>query len=95
MINSTSSTSYPECGSITTTHTYLYGVPELIETREVDETIELTYLEQLNASLTWNPLHQSKRVFKIIYSCKDGKWNKSERIYGEVIPASGEWYSFE
>jgi hypothetical protein len=35
-----------------------------------------------------------QRVFKIVFSCIDGKWNKSERIYGKVVAAKLESYSF-
>ena len=33
-------------------------------------------------------------VFKIVFSCIDGKWNKSDRIYGKIIPPSEESYEF-
>ena len=36
-----------------------------------------------------------ERVFKIVYSCKDGKWNKSEPNYGKIIPATDEDYDFD
>jgi hypothetical protein len=36
-----------------------------------------------------------ERVFKIVYSCVDGKWNKSEKIYGKIIPSQKEYYEFE
>jgi hypothetical protein len=98
MINSTLSTSSNavlEAWNVTTRNTSQFTDPELIETKEVGETLELIYLERPNISTIWHPLYRDNRVFKIIYSCKEGKWNKSERIYGEVIPASEERYSFE
>jgi len=35
-----------------------------------------------------------ERVFKIVYSCVNGKWNKSDRIYGNIISAQDEGYEF-
>lgn len=68
---------------------------KIISTREVGETIEMTYIETSNIQLTVCPSRPAeRRVFKIIYSCKDGNWNKSERIYGEIIPATEETYKF-
>lgn len=52
----------------------------LIDTIVKENSIELVYKE---VSI-WNGL--DKRVYKIVYSCLDGKWHKSDRIYGEIIP---------
>jgi hypothetical protein len=35
-----------------------------------------------------------KRVYKIIYSIEEGKWKRSEPIYGKIIPATEESYEF-
>jgi hypothetical protein len=35
------------------------------------------------------------RVFKIVYSCVDGKWHKSEPIFGKIIPSQSEYFEFE
>lgn len=51
----------------------------LIDTIVKENSIELVYKE---VSI-WNGL--DKRVYKIVYSCLDGKWHKSDRIYGEII----------
>jgi hypothetical protein len=40
------------------------------------------------------PRPPEQRVFKTVFSCVDGRWNKSERIYGEVVAAKLESYSF-
>ena len=69
--------------------------PVLIETKEVGDTLELIYKQQAKFSYTYNSANLPIRVFKIIYSCIDGKWNKSEPIFGEIIPASEESYEFE
>lgn len=69
-----------------------------LEVKEVGETIEMIYKETLNSNYShtiyFNSLPE-ERVFKIVYSCVDGKWNKSERIYGEIIPAQEEYYDFD
>ena len=52
----------------------------LIDTIVKENSIELVYKE---VSI-WNGL--DNRVYKIVYSCLDGKWYKSDRIYGEIIP---------
>lgn len=75
----------------------MWTSPYLIKTEEVGETIEVTYKQ---TSMIINYLgsrnnNPDERVFKKIYSCKDGKWNKSERIYGKIVPATEESYLFE
>ncbi len=73
--------------------------PELIRTEEIGETLEFIYTEN---NIVVNAVYYlgeyvpkiNKRVFKIIYSCVDGKWNKSERVYGRVQPALEEQYYF-
>lgn len=52
----------------------------LIDTIVKENSIELVYKE---VSI-WNGL--DNRIYKIVYSCLDGKWHKSDRIYGEIIP---------
>jgi hypothetical protein len=60
-----------------------YGSPRFISAKEVGESVEFIYKEEcLDCDY---PYHEPGRVFKIVYSCKDGKWNKSERIYGTII----------
>jgi hypothetical protein len=69
-----------------------------LEVKEVGETIEMIYKETLNINFSsiihLNPTFQ-ETIFKIVYSCVDGKWNKSERIYGEIVPAQEEYYNFD
>ena len=68
---------------------------ELLSTTEVGETIEMLYKETINTIyLTFPSIPVPPKVYKIIYSCKDGKWNKSEKIYGEIVPRQGETYKF-
>lgn len=63
--------------------------PEFVSILEKSESIEIIYKQKTKISSF------SDRLFKVIYSCVDGKWNKSERIYGKIIPASKEYYSFD
>lgn len=66
------------------------------EVNEVGETIEMIYTQTSQYSRTGGlPPYHDERAVKIVYSCKDGKWHKSEPIYGKIIPAQDEYYEFE
>jgi hypothetical protein len=70
--------------------------PERIEVREVGKSIEMIYKQTSSFSRTGGlPPYHDERLFKIVYSCVDGKWNKSEPIFGKIIPAQDESYQFE
>ena len=72
-----------------------WGHPERLEVNEVGESIEMIYKETSMITLSSYPAHPpEERVFKIVYSCVNGKWNKSERIYGKIIRARNESYDF-
>ncbi len=69
--------------------------PQRINIIENKDSIEMIYKETSMLSHTvYPPPPPECRVFKIIFSCKDGVWNKSERIYGKIIPATMEKYEF-
>lgn len=70
-----------------------WGSPELIQTNECAESIEMIYKQHSNMSNNFGTL--PPRTFKIVFSCKDGKWNKSEPIFGKIVPAQNEYYDFE
>lgn len=55
--------------------------------------IELVYFQ--NPTYWTSSSNIIKQVYKIKYSCVDGKWNQSQPIYGKYIPASDESYEFE
>ena len=78
-------------GTTTSATINLWHSPTLIETNEVGESIEMIYKE---LSLISKNNIKEERVFKIIFSCIDGKWNKSGRIYGEIVPPTNEYYNF-
>jgi hypothetical protein len=70
--------------------------PEIMEVREVGESIEMIYKQTSSFSRPGGlPPYHDERLYKIVYSCVDGKWNKSEPIFGKIIPAQGESYQFE
>ena len=70
--------------------------PERVEVNEVGETIEMVYKQTSMLTLgVYPPRPPQVTVFKIVYSCVDGKWNKSEPIYGKVIPSQNEYFEFE
>jgi len=89
-------TSYLGMTGTTTAFFNQWNCPERVSVREVGDTIEMIYTEVSNVTLAvYPPRPPARRVFKIVYSCKDGKWNKSEKIYGEIIPSQDEEYEFE
>lgn len=74
----------------------LYSRPERIDVLEVGESIHMVYMETSQIQLAvFPPRPPEKRVFKIVYSCVDGKWNISDRIYGKIMPPLKESYIFE
>ena len=80
----------------TSTSTNMWGDMQFKEANEAGETIEMIYTQSSLYSRTGGlPPYFDERVVKIVYSCKDGKWNKSEPIYGKIIPMENEYYEFE
>lgn len=71
----------------------LFNDPIRIEINEYSDGIEMIYKEP-NKFFTPIQSTPQERVFKIVFSCVDGVWNKSERIYGTIIRASSETYEF-
>lgn len=68
---------------------------DLIRTDELVDSIEFTYIETSNNILLVYPQRPpARRVFKIVFSCVDGMWNKSEPIYGNIREAQSEYYDF-
>jgi len=72
--------------------TNLWGTPEFIKFYRHEDQVEALYKETSRVYLSH--IGPETRVFKIVYSCIDGQWNESERIYGEIIPATKEDYEF-
>jgi hypothetical protein len=89
-------TTIPFPNNTTTASSNFWGYPEQLEVNEVGETIEMIYKQTSNAYRTGGlPPYNDTRIFKIVYSCVDGKWNKSEPIYGKIVPAQEEYYDFD
>jgi len=73
-----------------------WGNPERIQVNEVGESIEMVYKQTSMITYAVYPSRPpEERIFKIVYSCVDGKWNKSEPIFGKIIPSQNEYYEFE
>lgn len=90
-----SSSSGQSLFSVGTTNYYQidpWSEPVEISHEILNDSIEFIYKQ---TKISWNYASQEERVFKVIYSCVDGKWNKSERLYGEIIAATEEQYEFE
>jgi hypothetical protein len=74
-----------------------WSAPSMIDVRDTGNSIEMIYLQD-RINRVWGgalPQAPERRVFKIVYSCVNGEWNKSEPIYGTIIPSQGEYYEFE
>lgn len=69
--------------------------PFPISVEEKIDSITIIYIQKPTDSYSRVLPPGHKRVFKVIFSCVDGKWHKSERIYGDIIPASKESYKFD
>lgn len=70
--------------------------PERIAVNEYHDRIEMIYKQTSTICYTSFPAPPPEvRLYKIIFSCIDGKWNKSAPIYGKIIPAREEYYEFE
>jgi hypothetical protein len=79
-------------GSGTTSILNTWSNHERVEVNEVGESIEMIYKQTSMLTYTVYPSPPPEiRVFKIVYSCVDGKWHKSEPIYGKIIPAQDEY----
>jgi hypothetical protein len=78
-----------------TTNINLWSNPERLDVIETIDSIEFIYKETSMVQLAiYPPRPPQERVFKIVFSCINGIWNKSERIYGEIIPQESERYVF-
>lgn len=68
-------------------------VPKIVHTEVWHDQIEVFYRQTSIVSSGGDPLPD--RVYKIVYSCKDGKFHASDPIEGAVAPAQGERYLFK
>jgi hypothetical protein len=83
-------------GTTSITTNSLWGYSERVDVVETPSSIEMIYKETSMITYSiWPAPPPQQRVFKIVYSCKDGKWSKSEPIYGKIISAQDEYYEFE
>jgi hypothetical protein len=58
----------------------------LVKTNVLEDSIEMIYEETSNIISSVYPILTPEKIhFKIVFSCVDGKWNMSERIYGKKI----------
>ncbi len=72
-----------------------WGLPYLIDTNVYQDRIELVYKQDSMITFTGYPSSSpDPQIYKIIYSCKKGKWHESEKIYGAYISAKIESYLF-
>jgi hypothetical protein len=71
-----------------------WSAPQRVDVRDTGNSIEMIYLQD-RINRLWGGAIPERRVFKIVYSCVNGEWNKSEPIYGTIIPSQREYYEFE
>lgn len=77
-----------------TTAGFMWSAPTRLQVNERIDSIEMIYEETSLISLAVHPPRPpEKRYFKIVFSCVDGKWNKSEKIYGKKIEHQ-EYFEF-
>lgn len=73
----------------------IWSEPKRVAVNEVGDSIEMLYKQtSLVAYTVFPPTPPEERVFKTVYSCVDGKWHKSEPIFGKIIPPQSEYYEF-
>ena len=93
-MENTTHSSFLKTSSGTTTIS-TWSDAERVQVIEFADKIEFIYKETSLMQLgVYPPRSPQQRVFKIIFSCVEGNWNKSERIYGNIIPSTSESYSF-
>lgn len=93
--NTNTNSIFNNVGTSGTTLIDTWNLPERVQVNEVGEAIEMIYTQTSRCSrLGGLPPYHDERVFKIVYSCVDGKWNKPEPIYGKTIPAQDTYYEF-
>jgi hypothetical protein len=71
-----------------------WSAPQRVDVIDTGNSIEMIYVQTKNNIWNHFPFFHEKRVFKIVYSCVNGEWHKSEPIYGTIIPAQNEFYQF-
>jgi len=91
---STSSNNFSFVNSGTTLGLNPWGYSELVKFNEYPDHIEVLYKQQRLIN-SWPCPVDTERVYKIIFSCKDGVWHKSDPIYGKIVPAQSEYFEFE
>lgn len=73
-----------------------WDLPDLVLTSVFPDKIELIYTQNSLVTYThFDTNYDSRAVFKVVYSCVDGKWHESERIYGTIVPSTQESYNFD
>lgn len=79
----------------TTTAANQWSAPERVDIIENIDSIEFIYKETSMITYTsFTSTPPIERVFRIVFSCIDGKWNKSNKQYGEIFAATPEYYQF-
>ncbi len=67
-----------------------WGLPERVAVNIYSDFIEIIFKETQTVFVGY----PQSSVYKIVYSCINGKWNESDPIYGEIYEATEESYEF-
>ena len=75
-----------------------WSEPHLVDVDEGENYLALTYTQSkvscfYSGSSAAHSDVGSRRVYKIIYSCRGGKRHKSDKIYGRIVPPTNETYT--
>ena len=73
-----------------------WGITERINVEEYSDRIEFIYKQTSIMHIGGYPGRPpQQRVYKIVFSVVDGKWHKSDPIFGKIVPAQEEVYEFD
>lgn len=73
-----------------------WSTPERVDVIEYSDRIEFVYKQVSCVTFTsYPPRPLGARCYKIVFSVVDGKWHKSEPIFGTISPEKEETYEFE
>lgn len=69
-----------------------WSEPKRVQVIENKDNIEFVYKQRKMITMGYSL--PETRVYKIIFSCVNGEWHKSDPIFGTIIPANEESYEF-
>jgi hypothetical protein len=83
-----------QTGTSITNTSYFSSNHTLEKITTYDDRVEMVFRETSNVTYT-NGISLGDKVYKIIVTSKNNKLIYSDKIYGQIVPASGEYFTFE